>query len=217
MKHLHYTSLESTQDEIIRHLATALDDDYFLVSAKEQTKGRGRHGRSWDNFKDGIYMSLMLPPANTLTLTTLEISVLISEFFNSELQVKWPNDIYTYDQKKCAGILIDVKEGKLIAGIGINLNSKNDKYGSIFYQENNSQEELSFKIANHIKNHRLSDSDIINRWNKLCFHLNKKVEIIDLDQSFLGIFEGIGRNGQALLNIEGKVKEFYSGSLKLIS
>ena len=216
MKHLHYTSLDSTQDEILNHLESNLDEDYFLLSSDQQTNGRGRHQRVWDQTPSGLFLSMIIPPANTITLSTLEISLLICEYFNQNLKVKWPNDIYTEDLKKCAGVLVDVKQEKLIAGIGINTKS-NQSYGHIKLKSSLTSKELAYNLAQYISQNRASDSVIIDNWNELCLHLNKDVEIQDFDQSYIGKFQGIGLNGQAILKMNNKVKEFYSGSLKLIS
>lgn len=216
MKHLHYTSLDSTQDAITKHLDDYSDEDYLLLSSDHQTKGKGRHGRIWDETDSALFLSLVMPPANTITLTTLELAIIVSDYFNEELKLKWPNDIFTTDQKKCGGILVDIKKGKLIAGIGINTQPHQD-YGSVNIDKSLKIKEVILELAKYISLNRLSDSEIIETWSNRCLHLNRDVEIIDQDQVYLGKFIGIGLNGQAILKINNKVKEFYSGSLKIIS
>lgn len=105
-----------------------------LVTAEEQTRGRGRQGRTWHSPPGlGIWMSLVLRPtcapadAAALPLVAgLAIAAAIREVANVTTQVKWPNDVLI-DGKKVAGVLCESAiEGQAIRysimGIGINVN-----------------------------------------------------------------------------------------------
>ncbi|MDR2353848.1 MAG: biotin--[acetyl-CoA-carboxylase] ligase [Deltaproteobacteria bacterium] len=96
------------------------------VRADQQTKGRGRYGRAWVSPPGNIYASLRLPehfpfqgtfaPLATAYFLTLGLE----ELFILKTMVKWPNDLI-YQGKKVAGILLENRNGTIIAGIGINL------------------------------------------------------------------------------------------------
>ena len=99
-----------------------------------QTAGRGQTGNGWES-EDGknLLCSILLPPRANLfelnVITSVAVHRMINcqfSILNSQLTIKWPNDIYWGD-KKLAGILIEnaiigneVKYS--IAGIGLNVN-----------------------------------------------------------------------------------------------
>lgn len=90
-----------------------------VVVADEQTAGQGRHGHSWYSAPgEGLYCSIVLEPAPLLTLA---LGLATAEAIGVPCDLRWPNDVMIGD-KKVAGILVQLVEGKAIAGIGINLN-----------------------------------------------------------------------------------------------
>lgn len=90
-----------------------------VVVADEQTAGQGRHGHAWYSAPAvGLYCSIVLEPAPLLTLA---LGLATAEAIGVPCDLRWPNDVMIGD-KKVAGILVQLVEGKAIAGIGINLN-----------------------------------------------------------------------------------------------
>lgn len=100
-----------------------------VVVAKEQTAGQGRFGRAWHSESNsGLYMSQVLRLKicpDSLPLVTLALGLAVAEAIVNAAAVapdlRWPNDVLL-DGKKCAGILVQLHDGVLIAGIGINVN-----------------------------------------------------------------------------------------------
>lgn len=99
-----------------------------------QTAGRGQTGNSWESEADkNLLCSILLPPRQNLFELNVAVSVAVHRMINcqlsivnSQLTIKWPNDIY-WQNKKVAGILVEnaiigseVKYS--IAGIGLNVN-----------------------------------------------------------------------------------------------
>jgi BirA family transcriptional regulator, biotin operon repressor / biotin---[acetyl-CoA-carboxylase] ligase len=113
----YYPSIDSTM-----HAAASLPLGSVVI-AGEQTAGQGRHGHTWHSAADaGIYCSIVLDPAPALTLAIgLATVEAIAESTGIACDLRWPNDVML-DGKKCAGILVQLVEGKAIAGIGINVN-----------------------------------------------------------------------------------------------
>lgn len=108
-----------------------------VVITEEQTKGRGRMGRSFFSPPaGGIYMSFILRPgldnAKSVLITTAASAAVCKAIENvTEIScgIKWVNDIYKGDKKIC-GILTeavtDVESGNIdhiVLGIGINYNT----------------------------------------------------------------------------------------------
>ena len=99
-----------------------------------QTAGRGQAGNSWESEEGkNLLCSILLPPRANLfelnVITSMAVHRMINcqlSILNSQLTIKWPNDIY-WGNKKLAGILIENaiigNEVKYtIAGIGLNVN-----------------------------------------------------------------------------------------------
>src|SRR5260221_12097436 len=95
-----YNRLDSTNS-----LAAALAGDESLnglaVLAREQTAGRGQHGRQWECTRDmGVLLSVLLfPPAavrRPAVLTAwaaVSICEAILQITGVQAKIKWPNDV----------------------------------------------------------------------------------------------------------------------------
>lgn len=105
-----------------------------VVTAEEQTAGRGRLGRSWFSpAGTGIYLSILLRPAisperapGLSVMTALALARTLEPYAPGEVAIKWPNDLLLAG-KKVAGILTELsaERGKishLIVGVGVNVN-----------------------------------------------------------------------------------------------
>ncbi|MGK0366919.1 MAG: BirA family biotin operon repressor/biotin-[acetyl-CoA-carboxylase] ligase [Thermoproteota archaeon] len=223
-------NVHSTQDYIKKLLNESPEilQSPFLVLTKNQLEGRGRGNNKWYKSPDGIAMSCLVAPSKPLTLTSLEMALIIVKFFkanfNTDLLVKWPNDIYTLSHKKTGGILIQIIEGICLVGIGLNINYdqklEKEKYGYIFTQDNSVNPEqlqaLPESLYHFILNNRINSKLILSEWNNSCFHLNKKIKIIDNETVTTGLFIGLGENGEALLQEGSVIHKVYNGSLFII-
>ncbi len=115
----YYPSIDSTMR------AAAVLPLGSVVIAAEQTAGQGRHGHSWYSEPGaGIYCSIVLDPLPGLTLALGLASVdAIAEATGIACDLRWPNDVML-EGRKCAGVLVQLIEGRAIAGIGINVNHR---------------------------------------------------------------------------------------------
>jgi BirA family biotin operon repressor/biotin-[acetyl-CoA-carboxylase] ligase len=121
---LHLRRTDST-NERAGALALAGAPHGTLVTAAEQTAGRGRQGRRWSApAGSALLMSLLLrePPP----LLPLVGAVAVCDVVGDEARVKWPNDIVFARGgrlAKLAGILIEGRpqEGWAVLGIGVNV------------------------------------------------------------------------------------------------
>ena len=134
-KSIHFfESLSSTNDKAYK-LAVDGAPEGTIVIADEQTKGKGRLGRSWHSPPDsGVYLSCILRPEivpNEVSKITLVAAVsvvkAVRELSSLRALIKWPNDIIISD-KKTGGVLTELKGEAdkvnfVILGIGINVNT----------------------------------------------------------------------------------------------
>lgn len=129
---MRFDSVSSTND-VARDLAASGASEGVCVIAREQTAGRGRHGRSWSSTPgEGLYLSLILRPAVTAaasSIMTLAAAVAVAETLKLDFQaaadIKWPNDVLVRGQKIC-GILVEaaIEGARLqyaVMGIGVNI------------------------------------------------------------------------------------------------
>jgi BirA family transcriptional regulator, biotin operon repressor / biotin---[acetyl-CoA-carboxylase] ligase len=126
--------LASTNDEALR-LAEAGAPAGAVVWAGEQTRGRGRHGRTWASPPGNLYASVLLRPDCQMAVAaqlSLVAGLALGEALvglgppDLDLQLKWPNDVLI-DGAKTAGILIEGasdaggRAAWVIVGSGVNL------------------------------------------------------------------------------------------------
>ena len=131
---LHFDSLPSTNTEAARQ-ATGGAAEGLCIVAREQTEGRGRHGRRWASPLDaGLYCSILLRPRlapHEWPLLTLMAALAVTDALRETcalaVDIKWPNDIHARG-RKLSGILAEVVETRAgracIVGIGINLTAQ---------------------------------------------------------------------------------------------
>ncbi len=97
-----------------------------VVVADQQTAGQGRQGHTWHSEQEsGLYLSVVLRLPNALPPVTLALGLAtvaaVAETTDLVCDIRWPNDVLLQD-KKCAGILVQLHNTAVIAGIGINVN-----------------------------------------------------------------------------------------------
>jgi BirA family transcriptional regulator, biotin operon repressor / biotin---[acetyl-CoA-carboxylase] ligase len=140
---VHLRSTDSTNDRA-RELAMAGAPHGTLVTAAEQTAGRGRQGRRWSApAGSSLLMSLLLRPSppgcvppttgsagggadRSLLLLPLIAAVAVCDVAGEKARIKWPNDVVTVQPKglaKLAGILTEgrLQQGWAVLGIGLNV------------------------------------------------------------------------------------------------
>jgi BirA family biotin operon repressor/biotin-[acetyl-CoA-carboxylase] ligase len=117
---LHLRVTDSTNTRA-RELAAAGAPPGTLVTAAQQTAGRGRQGRSW-SAPPGRALLCSLIVAGTPPLMPLAAGVAVAEVAGPGAQLKWPNDVLR-DGRKVAGILAEGRpqEAWAVLGIGINV------------------------------------------------------------------------------------------------
>ena len=128
---VHHRACDST-NERARQLALACAPHGTLVTADQQSAGRGRQGRSWSApAGSALLMSLVLRELEpTLPLAA---AVAVCEACEAVAPVacgiKWPNDVWI-DERKLAGILVEGRpqEGWGVLGIGLNVAMAEDEF-----------------------------------------------------------------------------------------
>jgi BirA family transcriptional regulator, biotin operon repressor / biotin---[acetyl-CoA-carboxylase] ligase len=110
------------------------DPEGAVAVTEEQTEGRGRLGRSWHAAAGtSVLVSVLLRPAvEPPRLPELSlvaggaVAEAIAEVTGIDPAIKFPNDVLVRG-KKVAGILAESSEGRVVLGIGVNVNQKADE------------------------------------------------------------------------------------------
>lgn len=124
---LHLSSIDST-NERAKALARAGAPHGTLVTATEQTAGRGRQGRAWTAPPgSAVLMSVLvrgLEERHAVLPLAAAVAVCAAaeRTASVECAIKWPNDVWVQG-RKLAGILVEGRpqEGWATVGIGLNV------------------------------------------------------------------------------------------------
>lgn len=171
---------------------------FTVVTAEEQTAGRGRSGRKWHSAKGlNLYFSIVLngiEPQKLLPMNIFAGYILADTLRDiAEVKIKWPNDIIA-DGKKLAGILMETSFSggtleKAVLGIGLNVNI--DKFPEdiswmatslkILSGRNFLREELLATFMNNLEakyeDFITERIDLIKLWANYSAFLDKKISI----------------------------------------
>lgn len=131
IKNIQLDSVDSTNNWAKAHLSEFDSNELTVISAKQQTAGRGRFERKWvssggENIYATFYFTL---PANSMHIGSLAqlmtfsiAAVLIDEDLLPK--IRWPNDVLL-NEKKLAGVLCEMSSKNKVydcfIGVGINI------------------------------------------------------------------------------------------------
>ena len=135
-----YLAAVPSTNDLLKAMAEAGAEEGTVLLAGEQTRGKGRLGRSFTSVAGkGIYLSALLrpdlPPEALLPLTgfTAEAMVrAVARAAGAEPRIKWVNDLILNGRKIC-GILTEsaFAEGSLkyvVVGVGLNVNYNREDF-----------------------------------------------------------------------------------------
>ncbi|AUC82144.1 biotin--[acetyl-CoA-carboxylase] ligase [Lacinutrix sp. Bg11-31] len=210
-------------------------EDFTVVVAKQQTKGRGQMGKQWqakagENLTFSVFKRIKgLTFSNQFYLSIVTSLALYKtlKFYNvPNLFVKWPNDILSAN-KKIAGVLIEnvVKQNRLeysIIGIGLNVNqtefnnlssatSIKNSNGKTFNLDEVLHKFLTeFKIAYKILESGAFEALKVDYESKL-FRKNKPSTFKNAEGDlFSGFIKGISSSGNLVLLLEDEIIEEFT-------
>ncbi|MEM0928543.1 MAG: biotin--[acetyl-CoA-carboxylase] ligase [Pseudomonadota bacterium] len=208
----------------------------LLISAEQQTAGKGRYGRSWShdplNFAGSFLVdagpeACQAPGAVSLLAGLAVRDTLIAEGADAgALALKWPNDVLMADEK-VAGILSSfVQQGTdtaLIIGIGVNLASPPSETvfpaRAVFAKDRSPDPEgfgdaLGQRLVALLGRLETSGSwAILEAWRSHAWRLGDDITIRrDEEEALQGRFEDIDREGRLMLRrADGSLETIAAG------
>ncbi|SHI92277.1 biotin--[acetyl-CoA-carboxylase] ligase [Flavobacterium terrae] len=214
MKLIKLDAIDSTNDFLKKMAQDQALENFTVILAKTQNKGRGQQGSVWlsepgKNLITSILISKTLSNIKDVFLLNISVALSITNVLEelkiSSISIKWPNDIMA-GKNKIAGVLIEnlIKEnGKIesIVGIGLNVNQKN-------FEDLTKASSLRC-----ITDKEFDIEDILNRIiQKLKFYVQK---IINKDETFLwkNYHEKLFKNGVPMA-FENELNERFMGIIQ---
>ncbi|MBP9793679.1 MAG: biotin--[acetyl-CoA-carboxylase] ligase [Flavobacterium sp.] len=234
MKTIKLDAIDSTNDFLKGLIQHQTVENFTVVTAKKQTKGKGQMGATWETEESkNLITSILIKEtlANYDAVFELNIAVALS-LINAlkkinipALAIKWPNDIMS-DNKKIAGILIEnifKEKGNIesIVGIGLNVNQTDFKnlpratsLKNIMMQEFVVEEILGEIVTNlQFYTEKIKNKEVELLWrsyHELLFKIGKPVVFENHHQEkFMGIIQGVNKNGQLEVMLEDDSVQSY--------
>lgn len=235
---LTYDTVDSTNTEALKQARQGAGEGLCIV-ARQQTAGRGRHGRTWVSEKDaGLYLSIVLRPkieTQFLPLITLMAGVAVYDAL-AELgikpDIKWVNDILVNEKKIC-GILAETTETSnglaVVVGIGINLRSSSFP-PEIARTATSIEEQMAgetsdtfpiealtkyFSFHYEVLQSENGRATIVDEWRKRStYYSGKAVKVRLENESLTGVTDGLEPNGALRVRKEnGEVAVVQAGDV----
>ena len=233
MKLIKLDAIDST-NEFLKGLSNKQElENFTVVTAENQTKGKGQMGAVWaSEMGKNLILSVLVKDFLSDICQIYDLNIIASlavidalEWYNiPNLSIKWPNDIMS-DNKKIGGILIEnsiKSDGTIVSivGLGLNVNQTNFENLpkasslSVICNLKFNKEDLLFSIIDNIERKvsvgkQNSDTFWTDYSNKL---FKKGVPMPFSDQSnqkFMGIIQGITAIGKLEILLEDdSVAEF---------
>lgn len=230
-------TVDSTNEEAKR-LARQGAEDGTLVWAREQTRGKGRSGRSWVSPPGNLYLSLVLRPdcapvaASQLGfVAALGAGGGLAEVMPPliDLRYKWPNDVLL-NRRKVAGILLETESAAsdrldwLVLGIGINVAQRpaETAFPATSLREEGDLETTVEAVLEAFARHFLS---WVNRWldegfapvraawRKSAIGIGETIRVRLPNGELDGVFEDIDQDGALLLRQGGASRRITAGDV----
>ncbi len=240
----YYESVDSTNDRI-KERARENDLQGLIISAGNQTAGKGRIGRKWESPKnDSISTSILLRPDEiklesipTITVVAaMAVRDAINILYDLDGQIKWPNDI-VLNKKKICGILTEMemnsnKVSFVVVGIGVNVHNKDFpediafKATSVDLELKDSgtrahRKELTVEIWKSFQKYynifiQTQDmSGLKQEYESHLANIGERVRIEAQADSYEAIAKGINDKGELIVESDGIEKIINSGEVSV--
>lgn len=198
--------------------------------ATQQTQGKGQHNRQWLSGKDNsILLSIRRSFLISVNLNGLSLVVglalieALKQHGITELQLKWPNDVY-YQDKKLAGILIEnslqSQIQSVVIGIGINVEVDIDcqtPWTDLYsikeppVNQFNLSKDLIKTVLQFCQIFETKGfMHFAQQWVSVDYLLDKCVQYNDKKQKFSGVCCGVNDEGILLVKTKEAIKKVYS-------
>ncbi|HEX8013864.1 MAG TPA: biotin--[acetyl-CoA-carboxylase] ligase [Flavobacterium sp.] len=233
MKLIKLDAIDSTND-FLKALSSHEElDNFTVVTAENQTKGKGQMGSKWvSESGKNLIMSVLVKDFlydneqvfNISIIVSLAVIKTLKELDIPDLSIKWPNDIMSYN-KKIGGILIEntiKSDGRIVSvvGLGLNVNQINFELlpnassmaviSGKSFDKDILPELIVEKIQQKIESWQTKSTDFWKKYYNTLFRKGVPMPFKNLqNQNFMGIIQGVSSVGKLQVLLEDdSVSEF---------
>jgi len=227
------SAINSTNDYLKELTTVQYVENFTIVTAENQTAGRGQMGAKWNvepgkNLTFSVLIKDLLLQINEIFSLNAAVAVSVADaletFYNGDISIKWPNDILA-GNKKIGGILIEnsiKNSGEIssVVGIGLNINqqlfdglSKATSLALLSGREYD-KDAIMISVAENLKRNVAAllhkDSDAI--WQKYHKKLYKKDVPMPFEKQenrFMGIIKGVSKSGTLIVQLDDETVAEY--------
>jgi BirA family biotin operon repressor/biotin-[acetyl-CoA-carboxylase] ligase len=210
------------------------------IVTDNQTQGRGQRGNEWfSEPAKNLTFSLILRPVflrpidqfNLTMAVSLALRDFLTQYINSPVKIKWPNDMQIRD-KKVSGILI---ENSLagdaiqysIVGIGLNVNQETFSLpaassmkiitGIDFSLADLLCSLLEFLEQRYLQLRSGKTLELRNDYLKSLYGIGEPRNFADAEGEWQGTIEGVTQHGKLLILKQGFIKSYDMKEIHFIS
>ncbi len=214
--HRHYRVTDSTNTRA-RELVEVGAPGGTVVTAYEQTAGRGRVGRVWTapEGKALLYSAVLSPLDERHLLLPLSVPLAVCAAAEElrpgiSCQVKWPNDVWLEGHKLC-GILIEARpqDGWAVIGVGLNLTIAPEEFPpdlrqpaiSLFAGPAGTRPSAAAETLNRQLDHWVwaGDDEVLEQWRQRDGLRGREVSWEDGS----GVADGVDDRGNLIVAVAG--------------
>lgn len=233
-------AVDSTNAEVLRRLQAGQRAP-MVVTAEQQTAGRGRRGRRWVSpFAHNLYYSLALRIEGGLRqleglslVAGLALVAALRDAGVEQAALKWPNDVLVAGAK-VAGILVEISGDPadacdVVVGIGVNVNMPVDAVSGIDQAWTSVSAQLgrqvdrsaltlslSGRLAHYFEQYLASGfSSLREEWQACHAWQGAAVRLSAGNQYVDGRVLGVSDSGALRLEVDGVEQQFSGGELSL--
>lgn len=233
MKLIKLDAIDSTNDFLKALANTEELDNFTIVTAENQTKGKGQMGAKWQSeagknlimsalVKDFLFENEKVFDLNIIV--SLSVIGILKSLDISNLSIKWPNDIMSYN-KKIGGILIEntiKSDGRIVSVVGIGLNVNQTTFDELpnasslalisgkTFDKDNLCSLITEKIQEKIESWHTDPAVLREEYFNCLFRKGIPMPFRNLhNQNFMGIIQGVSPVGKIQILLEDdSVAEF---------
>lgn len=214
-----------------------------IITAEQQTKGRGRLGRAWYSPPSkGIYLSIILRPKfspdqapGLSIMAALSLAMTVEKILPKKVRIKWPNDLLI-GERKAAGILTELtaerkKIDYVIVGVGININQQSADFPDGLKDSATSLRRVARKKINRIELLQNFLMTFEREYERYCRHrlkpmhkqirkyaslLNQPVRLAGAGKKIEGVVTDIDELGRLVVREGEKLHYINSGEVTVV-
>lgn len=232
---LHNAYTVTVADEIpstntaLKEMAAAGAPMGIVLIADSQTCGRGRLGRQFHSPEGGLYLSVLIPPADTVTCrAAVAAARAIESLCDAHIDVKWVNDLYI-NNRKVAGILAEgvfAPDGALTAvvlGIGINVGAVEfpPDLKPIATSLGNegfalTREDLAAAFLNGLTQTLSADDTVMDEYRRRNLVLGRQIIVVQGNETYSATAESITDEGHLVVRTaHNEIRTLSSGEVSV--